>query len=128
MDDLDYMDKKTVGMIRNVIRKSFLRYSSAYQEALQEALSMTKGDRGGNRFHCHLCREILALKDLEVDHIIPVALSVPMGKRMTLEGFYKATHCEPSNLQVLCKACHGKKTIADKEQIKKAKKALKIKK
>lgn len=128
MEDISYMDSRTISMIKKTIRMTFLRYSPVYQEALQEALSMQKGPMGGNRFHCRSCGDIFALKDIEVDHIVCVAEKAARVKLNSLEGYYKAIWCDVSNLQVLCKSCHAIKTLEDKDRMKAAKKALRVKK
>lgn len=50
------------------------------------------------KWHCNMCMNMLDYT-YEIDHIIPL---------------YKGGNNDLSNLQALCRNCHGKKTIYDK--------------
>lgn len=63
-------------------------------------------------YECNMCHNLFPLKQVEVDHIIPI-----MEKGITWDEVIKKMFCEKDNLQVLCKSCHGKKTKQERKSI-----------
>ena len=60
----------------------------------------------------------------KVDHYINVDHIIPAGSLNTstdLPQFVERLFCEQDNLQVLCEACHDKKTLKEKQSKKKTK-------
>ena len=50
---------------------------------------------------CNKCLKVVKEKEFDIDHILPIAI----GGTNNI-----------SNLQILCKACHGDKTRSEQEQ------------
>jgi len=109
-------------LIKGAIRRLFSR-SPAIIEARRKAIHPTKkGPRGGKQYKCKQCKQCFALKYVQVDHIKPV---IPLNKTIAdldYNTLVKRIFCKPSNLQVLCKECHKKKTARERKQRKRLRK------
>lgn len=114
------MTPKERGMILGGIRTAFSRSSwAAKQRALATAES--KGPRGGKLYTCSACGSVSNISGINVDHVSPV---VPIGKRytdFTWDQLVARLWCDESNLQVLCKKCHKKKSKEEASARRKAK-------
>jgi hypothetical protein len=101
--------RKTRGYNRALMRASYLE--------AQPKLDGTIGGKVRRWWVCEGCgRDKLNKKEVEVDHITPIALT------STLEEWIIALYCDESQLQVLCKGdnrdgCHPKKTALDRDRI-----------
>lgn len=65
------------------------------------------GDRRRKEAKCADCKKWYSLKDVQADHIIGVG---SLRKYDDLPRFVKNLFCECDGYQVLCKACHHRKT------------------
>jgi 5-methylcytosine-specific restriction endonuclease McrA len=114
------IDKKTLQLIFNAIRKSF-KISERYIQEITRYKSKKIGPRGGERFECCVCNGVFIKAEIEMDHFPdPV---VPFGKRwyeLTVQDYYERVFVLP--VRALCKSCHKKHT---KEQTKKRKEVRK---
>lgn len=74
---------------------------SRHQKYNREWAKVSKSIRV-ERPYCQECMKVnkITTEDLQVDHIVPV-VEAP-------ERIY-----DPTNLQVLCRSCHGKKTYKE---------------
>jgi hypothetical protein len=52
-------------------------------------------------------------KEVSVDHIIPAG---SLRSFSDLPQFVEILFCEADNLQVLCHACHGRKTLNERKK------------
>ena len=78
-----------------------------------------KGPRGGKQYICNGCKKTFPGNAVNVDHIVPV---IPLKKTIhdiDYNTLVKRLFCKKSNLQVLCKECHTKKTKEEREERKK---------
>ncbi len=64
------------------------------------------GKRWSYQYQCNMCKNWFSIKDIEVDHIVPVG---SLNCAEDLPGFVERLFCEIDGLQVLCKECHKKK-------------------
>ncbi len=110
------MDAKDEAKIKNAVARLF-RQSETYKKAMDSAVSLvTKGNRGGKRYHCSKCKNLFMVKDMQVDHFLPV---VPIGMKkseLTIQEYINRVYCHVHELQVLCKPCHHKKSVEENAQ------------
>ena len=75
---------------------------------LTEAIHPTeRGVRGGLMFICAKCGLAFVRKGVQVDHISPVIPTNTNINEMDWNTVISRLFCPLSNLQVLCKRCHG---------------------
>lgn len=80
--------------------------------------------RGPNQYECEKCRKIFKLREVSVDHKIPVVHPQEGWQGITV--FAARLFCPMENLWVLCQDfCHSKKTKAENKVRRKAKKEAK---
>jgi 5-methylcytosine-specific restriction endonuclease McrA len=99
------------------LRSASQRYPPKY-ETLNKAKVGKEVNKATGRiaehYKCASCKEKFVLKNVQVDHILPVV--------STKEGFVnwnifiESLFCEAKNLQVLCKPCHATKTALEREK------------
>lgn len=110
MEDLSYIDNKTLTLIVAAIRKSFTFYSEEYQKVLDKS-SVRTGPRNGKKYICNNCKKEFDRKNIDVDHKDPC---IPVDKsvyEMDLKTLYYRIRTTEENLRVLCKYCHKIKSI-----------------
>jgi hypothetical protein len=113
MDDMSFMDSKTLVLIDKAIRKSFNQNSLEMALVLQQGKSNEVGPRGGSRYCCRGCNQLFGRNDIFVDHCSPVVpVNISMAS-MTLQMYYERCFTTADNLQLLCKLCHKNKTSAE---------------
>jgi len=101
--------------------RSALRARSRYWKPIGEAKKLARRTfKGGGRqkweYQCNKCKNWFPDKVISVDHIKPAG---SLNDFIDLPEFVKGLFCEVDGLQVLCKACHDKKTIKEREAKKK---------
>lgn len=72
---------------------------------------------GTTRRRCASCAGVYPRKLVHIDHIEPVGLQPRAWD--DYPEFYRRLFCDASNLQGLCKECHGKKTQKDIKEMRK---------
>jgi 5-methylcytosine-specific restriction endonuclease McrA len=71
--------------------------------------TLKKAKKGQNQYECAKCHKIFKLREVKVDHILPVI--EPERGWVNITTFACRLFCDPSNLWVLCEdTCHQKKT------------------
>lgn len=100
--------------IRGLLRNGFSRYPVKHQ--VKKAAARIKKGTKRFEYQCAKCNKYWPNSQVEVDHIKPAG---SLKEYDDLPGFVERLFCEPSNLQVLCKSCHLKKTNAEKAARKK---------
>ena len=105
--------------VRSAIRRIFSRSPDVI-----ETLKKVRRERPWHRqdgtvakrprveYLCHSCNDWFMGKDVQVDHAIPVV--DPIKGFDSWDVFVDRLFCDPSNLNVLCKSCHKKKTDSEK--------------
>ena len=119
------MSEWTIGrrnsFITSVIRRGFTRWPPKF-EVLKNAKQGKKINESTGRlaehYQCNVCKGSFAGKDVEVDHINPI---VPVSGFISWDSFIDNLFCELSNLQVICKTCHAKKSKLENEERKRIK-------
>ena len=59
------------------------------------------------QYRCNKCEGIFRVKEVEVDHIVPV---IPLSGTKSFDVIIPRLFCDSNNLQVLCKKCHREKS------------------
>ena len=108
------------GFIISLLRKGFSRFPAKY-ETLKKAFVGRKPNKATGRlaahYKCAKCKKEFVKVDIEIDHIVTV---VDIEKGFTsYDEYVDRLFCSPDNLQVLCKPCHRKKTLAEMKKRKK---------
>jgi len=92
--------------MKNTLRRAFFRFWER-----TKAIQAARIDRG--LYQCASCKEISKIKGMHIDHISPVV--EPATGFTNWDTYISRLFCLASNLQLLCKLCHDKKT--DKERL-----------
>lgn len=81
--------------------------------------------RGRGQYECNVCKQIVPptlnrQKNIAVDHIIPIVN--PETGFTSWNDFVNGLFCEKDNLQLICKACHTKKSKEESDRAKERRK------
>lgn len=79
---------------------------------------------GRNQYLCASCKLIFPRKEVQIDHIEPVT---PITGWDSLDGFVTRLKVPTTQLQIICKECHKKKSGEENEIRRTSKKNLKRK-
>ena len=93
------------GFVTATLRAGMRRWPPKW-EVLKQACIGRKVNKKTKRIAAHY---VCAKCAVQVDHILPV------GSSKTWDEYIERLFCEAGNLQVLCKACHNKKTKIDNQ-------------
>lgn len=104
------------GFIVSALRNASRRWPPKY-ETLNAAKTTKKVNKKTKRiaqhFKCASCKKEFPQKEVQVDHIVPVAANAT-----TWDEYINNLFCDSHNLQVLCIGCHKKKTAKEKNESK----------
>ena len=110
--------------IMSAIKRCFSR-SPTHREALDNAkCPRKKGPRGGARYRCASCRKDYGIREVQVDHIIPVVPIGVLSKDLSWDTLVTNIFCDIENLQVICTTCHKKKSKEENAERKRVKDEL----
>src|SRR3990167_3918303 len=114
MSSLQNVDLATSRRIITQLRRIWF-YSKTRSAMIKQAQT------GKDSFKCAKCKKSYCRKSVCVDHIFPV---VEIDKGFVTWDIYieRLLGCSTSELQVLCKPCHKKKTKDEQEQRRKIQK------
>jgi 5-methylcytosine-specific restriction endonuclease McrA len=110
------------GFITSVIRKGFTRWPAKFEVLKNAKLGKYINEstkRISEHYRCAICQGDFPSAMVEVDHITPV-VSTTKGWT-SWDSFIDNLFCDASNLQVICKTCHKKKTKLENEERRKQK-------
>lgn len=97
--------------VRSALRAAFRKWPPKFavlKNAQTERRINPKSGKLAMHYKCAACTSDFPAKDVQVDHIKPI-VSVSKGF-VSWDDFINKLFCEAKNLQVLCRACHAKKT------------------
>lgn len=118
----DWSSAKFNSFIKSSLRRGSRGWPPIYQalnKALVGKLINTKTGRLANHYKCSSCQDLFPAKEVNVDHINPVI--TPSIGFSSWDEFINNLFCEEDNLQVMCKPCHNKKSLAEKQIVKERK-------
>ena len=102
--------------ITSTLRGGFRKYPPKY-EVLKAALwgkkLNSKTGRQCIHYTCNECKREYPAREIQIDHI--EAVVDPHVGFVSWDVFIERLYCGKDNLQVLCSACHTKKTKAERE-------------
>lgn len=117
-DLIKNIDKKDLTAIRSALRQAFIRskYKGAFLATKRiESPTYKKDGSLGKRisvsYRCVKCEGLHKIDDINVDHIKAVGSFTSI---LEFYDFFLRIFCAYSNLQVLCKVCHKRKTKFDR--------------
>lgn len=96
--------------IISAVKKTFSRSKFTISFKNKFIVKGEKGKRGGKIAECNVCGGHLPYYKTNIDHIDPIVPLMISGKIMSFVMLYQRTFCHESNLQVICKDCHEKKS------------------
>jgi 5-methylcytosine-specific restriction endonuclease McrA len=96
------------GFIRSNLRRTFMKYPVPYEVLNNNRRPYSGKDKRTKwEYKCAECGEWFKRKEVEVDHIYEVG---KLKDYDDLPSFTRRLFCSASEMQVLCKKCHNKKT------------------
>jgi hypothetical protein len=114
---LNILEDKELNLIASAIRQAF-RHSVIYKNAV----SLSRVDTSeGVRYQCSNCKNLVRRKDIQVDHIDPIAdvSGVPLTKNTLIDRIWT------DRIQILDRSCHARKSSAENKERKLNKERLK---
>lgn len=109
----EWTEARYRGFIKSALRSASQRWPPKYQtlnEAYVGKKINPKSGRLAKHYKCNKCKEDFPMKEVEVNHIIPV---VPLTGFDSWNMVIERMFCEKEHLEVLCKPCH--KTLTKEE-------------
>jgi len=104
-------DKKTINLIKQALRAATLKWHIRNETKQGARVYIKEGEFKNGKpkkrvyYKCKICRGNFKTGDVQVDHIDEI------GKFTgDWNDYIERMFCDISNLQVLCKDCHKKKT------------------
>lgn len=99
----------SIVQLRKRVVIAALRKASLWWSERSKVRSAARIERG--KYKCAKCGKIFGHTEIQVDHIVPV---VPYSGWKGYSSYINNLFCSASNLQVLCRTCHKKKTASEK--------------
>lgn len=99
--------------IVSVLRSGTRRFPPKYEclaDAYVGQLLNKKTGRIGKHYRCAACQKVFPSSEVSVDHINPCTTEEGFT---TWDSFIERLFCDKSNLQILCKECHDRKTLGE---------------
>ena len=114
-----WTEARLKAFIISTLRAGSRRYPPKY-ETLNEAKTEKKLNKATGRvaqhYKCNACKQEFPAKEVQVDHKKPVV--DPKTGFVDWNTYIERMFCKKSNLQVLCRSCHKKKTEKEKKKSK----------
>ena len=101
-----------VSVLRSGSRRWPPKYETLNEAKTEKKINVLTG-RLAQHFKCKKCKKDFSAKNVQVDHIKPIV--DPAVGFVDWNTFVDNLFCEKENLQVLCIACHDKKTKKEKK-------------
>lgn len=102
-----------VSVLRSGTRRWPPKYETLNESKTEKKINTATG-RMAQHYKCRKCKKDFPAKLVQVDHIQPVV--TPGEGFVDWNTFVERLFCDKDNLQVLCTACHDKKTQKEKKK------------
>ena len=105
-NDGEWTQARFNSFVKSALRSASQRWPPKYQclnEAYVETKINIKTGRMAKHYKCNRCRNDFPMKDVEVNHIIPV---VPISGFDSWDKVIERLFCEKDGLETVCKPCH----------------------
>ena len=102
--------------VKSALRSASQRWPPKYTVLNEAKLGKRVNQKTGRlaeHYLCTACREAFPLKEVQVNHIIPV---VPVSGFDSWDCVVRRMFCEREGLEVLCIPCHKQVTKEENEQ------------
>lgn len=99
----EWTESKFWGFIRSGLRAKWVRWPPRY-EAIKKARRPVVNKRHKWEVKCAICKKWKQLKEIQVDHIIPVG---SLKCYEDLPGFVRRLFVSTKDLRAVCKPCHN---------------------
>lgn len=120
-NDGQWTEARFNSFVKSALRSASQRWPPKYQVLNEAKLGKRINQKTGRlaeHYVCAACREAFPLKEVQVNHIVPV---VPVSGFDSWDGVVKRMFCERNGLEVLCIPCHKVNTRKENEQRKSSK-------
>jgi len=110
-----WTDGRMRAFVTSALRAAFRKFPNKFA-ALKNAYVGKRKNKRTNReashYECASCGKFFPATEVDVDHIDPV-VSLSEGF-VNWDTYINRLYCPASNLQILCKTCHKKKTTSER--------------
>lgn len=113
-DDCGWSKARYFAFIRSALRSAHMRYPAAQRYLHSKAYKAPAGMRAKFLVDCEICGKAVAKSKADKDHIIPAGRLNDYGD---IGDFARRLFTDFDGYQLLCDACHGIKTLADRRGI-----------
>lgn len=109
----EWSTAKFFGFLRSGLRATYNKWPAKWQ-VLKESKRpyQGKGKQQKWEFQCAVCKCWHKQKDISIDHITPAG---SLNTYDDIAGFVERLFIGPEGLQTLCKECHNKKTLLERQ-------------
>jgi len=117
----EWTEARYQSFIKSALRAASQRWPPRYaviKAAFVGKRTNPASGRIASFYKCNACKNDFPLKDVQVNHIIPV---VPVTGFTTWDEIIERLFCEQDGLELLCKPCHSTITKSENEERKKNK-------
>lgn len=107
---IEWTDGRVKSFITSVIRRGWSKWPPKFRVLKEACVGRKVNKKSGKlalHYKCAMCNKQFPQTDIQVDHIDPV---VAVTGFVDWNTFISRLFCKESNLQVLCKPCHSKKS------------------
>ena len=110
-----WTDGRMRSFITSALRSAFRKFPNKFAALKNAFVGKRKNKRTGreaSHYECASCGKFFPATEVDVDHIEPVVN--PADGFVSWDVYIDRLYCSVTNLQILCKTCHKKKTASER--------------